>query len=256
MRNIEHSNSSISSITRIRKQTTEVIGRHIKEGQSWQRPQPNRQRTSKIVLTQHYDLQPQWSSKQVSRQRSIEPAGLPASKTPKLGRQRSLGHCWKDSNIVTLKDLQERQRMLVRSQQENSWRDQELKVQRVAPSVSGTVPVRLLSEDTKLLGWLNSPSVEGIALTMEQERRSSTRSEGRLRPNQTGIGPGRGKLEALKDCKRVKLAKASTANCGFLRPRRVLLKPEILIPTTRPFWHVIPIQIKQGSGFLGIPVLS
>ena len=79
------------------------------------------------------------------------------------------------------------------------------------------------------------PRVEGIASTMEQERRSSTVSEGRERPNQSGIEPGRGKLEALKDRKRVKLAKASTANCGFLLPSLVLLKPEILIPTTRPF---------------------
>ena len=95
------------------------------------------------------------------------------------------------------------------------------------------------------------PTLGGIAPLIRQDRRSSTRSEGSCWPNQSGIGPGSRKFEALKDCKRVKLAKAATANCGFCLPILVLLKPDMLIPTTLPFWHLTPVQLVQGSAFIG-----
>ena len=119
------------------------------------------------------------------------------------------------------------------------------------PKLDEMLPVRLLLERYKCLSLPKFPSVLGTAPFTAQYRRSSTWRAARRDPNQSGMGPGNKNPEALKVSRWVRLARASTANCGFIRPSRVRLRPETFSVVTRPFWHRIPFHFRHGSSFLG-----
>lgn len=64
--------------------------------------------------------------------------------------------------------------------------------------LDGTRPMRLLSDRCSSIRAVRLPRVDGILPLMEQDVSSRTWRE-RICPNQLGIGPGSGKLDAMKD---------------------------------------------------------
>lgn len=120
-----------------------------------------------------------------------------------------------------------------------------------SPNVAGIKPARLLSWRYKEVSRLKLPSVPGIEPEILHERRSRTSRLANRFPNQSGIDPGSGNPEALKETNRVKLTKESTLNLGLSRPSLVLFKPETLILETEPFRHSIPSHDEQGSDLMG-----
>lgn len=119
------------------------------------------------------------------------------------------------------------------------------------PNEVGIAPVSEFSDKYNELRVLMLPIKDGTGPVIEQDRRSSTWSAPRRVPNQSGIEPGSANPDELNKVKSVKFARESTANLGFERPTRVRLNPDTVIPTTRPFRHLTPVQEEQGSAFLG-----